>query len=91
MGEDEDDVGHVKACVVGEQGQQQGPVPVDGVDQQVVLLAPGWKELWRPGNYAGSQPRIAERAARDVDRLFGEAWGEQMGPVWPEGWGEESG
>lgn len=80
-------MGHAKACVAGEQGR----VPVDGEDRQVALLAPGWKELWRPGNYAGPQPRIAERAARDADRLLGEAWGGRMAPVWREGWGEASG
>jgi hypothetical protein len=73
-GEDEDEgEDDVEACVVGEQERKQGPVPVDGVGRQVVLLlAPGWKELWRPGNYSGSQPQIAERAARGVDWLFGE-------------------
>ena len=94
--EREDDGGHVEAYdVVGEQGRKQGPVPVDGVERQVVLLlllVPGWMDLWRPGNSAGSQPRIAERGARDVDRvLFEEVEGELMAPVWREVWGEESG
>jgi hypothetical protein len=55
--EDEDQAGN---WVVGEKW-------VRVVDRQMVSL-PGWKVLWRPGNDAGPQPRIAEGAAQDVDR-----------------------
>lgn len=41
---------------------------VNGVADRQMVLLPGRKELWRPGNDAGPQPRIAEGAARDVGR-----------------------
>jgi hypothetical protein len=45
----EEDGVQVEVLVVGERGQQQEGVPVAGVDKEVMLV-PGWKELWRPGN-----------------------------------------
>jgi hypothetical protein len=47
----------------------------------MVVLLP---ELWRPGNDAGPQPRIAEGAARDVDRLLAGMWGDRLAPEWLE-------
>jgi hypothetical protein len=65
VGKDGDQAG---SWVVGEERWQWGQVGTNGVvDRQMVVL-PGWKELWRPGNDAGPQPRIAEEAARDVAR-----------------------
>jgi hypothetical protein len=75
--------------VVSEQGKQEGLVRVD-VYRRLVLVS-SWRGLWRPGNYAGSRPRIAERAAPGGGWWsFGGVWGDRMAPVWPEGWGEES-
>jgi hypothetical protein len=54
--------------VVGEKRWQWGRDRVNEVADRPVVLLPGWKELWRPGNDAGPQPRIAEWAARDVGR-----------------------
>ena len=52
-----------------------------GVDKDVVtVLTRGWQELWRPGDYAGPQPRIAEGAARDVDRWMEGEEAEQWAP-----------
>lgn len=67
VGKDEDD-DRPRSWVVGEKRWQWGRERVNGVVDGRVVLLPGWKELWRPGNDAGPQPRIAERAARDVGR-----------------------
>jgi hypothetical protein len=50
--------------------EKRGKEGVNGVVDKPVVLLPGWgwKELWRQGNDAGPQPRIAEGAARDVGR-----------------------
>jgi hypothetical protein len=57
-----------ESWVVKEKRWQWGRMGINGVvDRQMVLLL-GWKELWRPGNDAGPQPRIAGEAARDVGR-----------------------
>ena len=66
VGKDADE-GGPRSWVVGE---EWGQVRVSWVVDKPVVLLPGWgwKELWRPGNDAGPQPRIAERAARDVGR-----------------------
>lgn len=60
------------------------------VKRLIVVLGRGWAELWRPGNDAGSQPRIAEGAARDAEHQMG--WGEEGLPRQglPEEWGAGS-
>lgn len=81
-GEDENQVG---AWVVGEQWLQQGQERGDGVGvEKQMVLTPGWKELWRPGNYAGPQRRIAERAARDVGQSGGGVRGDPLALGWLE-------
>jgi hypothetical protein len=53
-------------------GQQPWGREMEEEDEEVVLvLARGWQELWRPGNCAGAQPRIAEGAAQGVDQWEG--------------------
>ena len=37
----------------------------------MVVLGRGWKELWRLGYVAGSQPRIAEGVVQDVGHWMG--------------------
>lgn len=68
VGKDEDE-DRPRSWVVVEERWQWGRQRVNGVvDTPVVVMLPGWKELWRPGNDAGPQPRIAEGAAQDVGR-----------------------
>ncbi len=60
----------VAEVVVRWQRWQQAPERAVGVVNVVLLLGRGWKGLWRPGNDAGSRPRIAEGAARDDGRSW---------------------
>jgi len=66
VGKDEDE-DRPRSWVVGEKRWRWGRKRVNEVVDRRVVLPPGWKELWRPGNDAGPQPRIAG-AARDVGR-----------------------